>query len=94
MTDDEAPEISKVTPDMLEAEAADLDDLSASLDDDDDELDANELKTDDMEWTQIAKHLCCHCINGTVNTNIHATVNFSTFNCTSNYIVDQLVYSC
>ena len=48
-----APEISKVTSEMLEAK--DLDDPSTGLYDNDDELDSNELVIDNVDWTQTAK---------------------------------------
>ena len=50
----EAPKISKVTPEMLKAEAVDLADLSPGLDNDDDELVVNELVSDDVDGTQTA----------------------------------------
>ena len=50
---DAASEISGVTPEMLKAEAAHLDDPSAGLDDS--ELDMNKLVIDDVETTQTAK---------------------------------------
>ena len=44
-----APEISRPIAEMLEAEAATVDDPFAGLDDDDDELDTNELVIDGMD---------------------------------------------
>ena len=49
MATDANPKISRVTPEMLEAKAANLDDPSSCLDDNDDELDAKELGIDDMD---------------------------------------------
>ena len=48
-----APDISRLTAEMLEA--ADLDDLSAGSDGDDAELDTKKLVIDDMDWTQTPK---------------------------------------
>ena len=48
---DAAPEIFRVTPEMLETKAANLDDPSAGLDDNDTELDANELGID--AWIEL-----------------------------------------
>ena len=47
MAADTAPEISRLTAEMLKAEATNLEDPFARLDDDDNELDTNELETED-----------------------------------------------
>ena len=47
MATDAALEISRLTAEMVEAEAADIDDHFAGLDDDNNKLGANELVIDD-----------------------------------------------
>ena len=44
-----APQISRLTAQMLKAKAADSNALFAGLDDDEDEVDVNELVVDDMD---------------------------------------------
>ena len=44
-----APKISRLIAEMLKAEAPDMDDSSAGLDDDNNELDTNELVTDEVD---------------------------------------------
>ena len=46
-----APEIARLTAEMLEARATDLDDPFTGLDDNDYELDVNELVMDGVDWT-------------------------------------------